>query len=186
MCFINKMDRTGADFYFCLDTIKDRLGCTTAVVQLPIGSESNYRGVVDLLRMKAVVWSGEELGATFDEIDIPEDMVEQAELYRSELIDTLSTFDENILEKFVGEEPITAEDLRQRAALRHHREPVRAHPQRHRVQEQGRPAVARRRHRLHAVAGRPPAGRRARPPRASRPSASRPTTSPSRRWRSRS
>ncbi|HUP72765.1 MAG TPA: elongation factor G [Acidimicrobiales bacterium] len=117
MCFINKMDRTGADFYFCLDTIKDRLGCTTAVVQLPIGSESNYRGVVDLLRMKAVVWSGEELGADFDEIDIPEDMVEQAELYRSELIDTLSTFDENILEKFVAEEPITAEDLRR--ALRY-------------------------------------------------------------------
>jgi elongation factor G len=117
MCFINKMDRTGADFYFCLDTIKDRLGCTTAVVQLPIGSESNYKGVVDLLKMKAVVWSGEELGADFDEIDIPENMVEQAELYRSELIDTLSTFDENILEKFVAEEPITAEDLRR--ALRH-------------------------------------------------------------------
>jgi elongation factor G len=86
-------------------------------VQLPIGSESNYKGVVDLLKMKAVVWSGEELGADFDEIDIPENMLEQAELYRSELIDTLSTFDENILEKFVAEEPITAEDLRR--ALRH-------------------------------------------------------------------
>jgi elongation factor G len=117
MCFINKMDRTGADFYFCLDTIKGPSRCTTAVVQLPIGSESNYKGVVDLLKMKAVVWSGEELGADFDEVDIPEDMVEQAELYRSELIDTLSTFDENILEKFVGEEPITAEDLRR--ALRY-------------------------------------------------------------------
>ncbi len=112
MCFINKMDRTGADFYFCLRTIQERLGCVTAVIQLPIGIESGYSGVVDLVRMKAIVWSGEELGAKFDIIDIPENMRELADEYREKLIDTLSTFDEVILEKFVGEEEITLDDVK--------------------------------------------------------------------------
>ncbi|MSY73344.1 MAG: GTP-binding protein, partial [Actinobacteria bacterium] len=111
MCFINKMDRTGADFYFCLRTIQERLGCVTAVIQLPIGIESGYSGVVDLVRMRAIVWSGEELGATFDIVDIPSDMRELADEYREKLIDTLSTFDEVILEKFVGEEEITLDDV---------------------------------------------------------------------------
>ena len=116
MCFINKLDRMGADFYYVLDTIKDRLDCTTAVLQLPIGTESAFAGVVDLVKMKALVWRSEDLGASWDEVDIPDDLVEQAELYRSELIDVLSTFDENILEKFVGEEEITQADLK--AAIR--------------------------------------------------------------------
>jgi elongation factor G len=116
MCFINKLDRMGADFYYVLDTIKDRLDCTTAVLQLPIGAESAFAGVVDLVKMKALIWRSEDLGASWDEVDIPDDLVEQAELYRSELIDVLSTFDENILEKFVGEEEITQDDLK--AAIR--------------------------------------------------------------------
>jgi elongation factor G len=112
LCFINKMDRMGADFFFCLRTIHERLGATTAVIQLPIGSEANYKGVVDLVRMKGIVWSGEELGAKFDVVDIPAELVEQAEDYRHQLIDILSTFDETILEKYVGEEEITADDLK--------------------------------------------------------------------------
>jgi elongation factor G len=112
MCFINKMDRTGADFYFCLRTIKERLGCLTAVIQLPIGIESGYSGVIDLVQMKAIVWNGEELGASFEVVDIPADLQDQAEEYRQELIDTLSTFDEVILEKYVGEEEITTADLK--------------------------------------------------------------------------
>jgi elongation factor G len=112
MCFINKLDRMGADFYYVLDTIKDRLDCTTAVLQLPIGTESAFAGVIDLVKMKALIWRSEDLGASWDEVDIPDDLAEQAELYRSELIDVLSTFDENILEKFVGEEEITQADLK--------------------------------------------------------------------------
>tara|TARA_B100000809_G_scaffold90152_1_gene88674 strand:+ start:9507 stop:11594 length:2088 start_codon:yes stop_codon:yes gene_type:complete len=116
LCFINKMDRTGADFYFVLDTIRERLGCNAAVVQLPIGAESEFSGVVDLLEMNALVWTSEDLGASWDVVDIPADMVDQAEEYRHELVDVLSEFDENILEKYVGDQDISAEDLR--AALR--------------------------------------------------------------------
>jgi elongation factor G len=116
LCFINKMDRTGADFYYVLGTIRERLGCKTAVVQLPIGAESEFAGVVDLLGMKALVWTSEDLGASWDVVDIPADMVDEAEEFRHELIDVLSEFDENILEKYIGEEEITAEDLR--SALR--------------------------------------------------------------------
>ena len=112
MCFINKMDRTGADFYFVLDTIRERLGCNAAVIQLPIGAESEFAGIVDLVEMNALVWQGEDLGASWDVVDIPEDLVDLAEEYRAGLIDVLSEFDENILEKFVGEEEITAADVR--------------------------------------------------------------------------
>ena len=117
LCFINKMDRTGADFFFVLGTIRERLGCRTAVVQLPIGAEGAFTGIVDLIEMKALVWQGEDLGASWDEVDIPEDLVGLAKQYRAELIDVLAEFDETILEKFVGEEEISAADLR--AALRH-------------------------------------------------------------------
>ncbi len=117
ICFINKMDRTGADFFFVLGTIRERLGCRTAVVQLPIGAERAFTGIVDLVEMKALVWQGEDLGASWDEVDIPEDLVGLANQYRAELIDVLAEFDETILEKFIGEEEISAEELR--AALRH-------------------------------------------------------------------
>ena len=116
LCFINKMDRTGADFYFVLGTIRERLGCNAAVVQLPIGAESEFSGIVDLLEMNALVWTSEDLGASWDVVDIPADMVDQAEGYRHELVDVLSEFDENILEKYVGDQDISAENLR--AALR--------------------------------------------------------------------
>ena len=112
MCFINKMDRIGADFYFVLDTINERLGCKSAVIQLPIGAESDFAGIVDLVLMKALVWQSEDLGASWDVVDIPEDLAEKAAEYRAELIDVLAEFDENILEKFVGEEEITEDDLR--------------------------------------------------------------------------
>ncbi len=112
MCFVNKMDRMGADFFFCLDSIRDRLQCNAAVLQLPIGSESAYAGVVDLVEMKALVWSGEELGASWDVVDIPDDLKDQADDYRQQLMDSLATFDEGILEKYVGEEEITVADLK--------------------------------------------------------------------------
>ena len=116
MCFVNKMDRLGADFYAALDSIKDRLGANTAVVQLPIGAEGHYKGVIDLVTMQALVWLDEDLGAKWEVREIPEDLKAQADEYRQELIDVLSSFDENILEKYVGEEEITVDDLQ--SALR--------------------------------------------------------------------
>ena len=112
MCFVNKMDRLGADFFFCLDTIRERLGANAAVIQLPIGAEGNYKGLIDLVTMEALVWYDEELGAKWEVEEIPHDLKDQAEQYRAELIDVLGTFDENILEKFVGEEEITVDDIK--------------------------------------------------------------------------
>ena len=112
MCFINKMDRLGADFFAALDSIKDRLDANVAVIQLPIGAEGNYKGLIDLVTMEALVWLDEELGAKWEVKEIPAELKEQAEDYRHQLIDVLSHFDENILEKYVGEEEITADDLR--------------------------------------------------------------------------
>jgi elongation factor G len=115
MCFVNKMDRIGADFYRCLDMIKDRLDANVAVVQLPIGAESEFQGVVDLLGMKALVWD-DGMGESFETVDIPAELADAAEHWRHQLIDVVSQYDENVLEKYVSEEEITADDLR--AAIR--------------------------------------------------------------------
>jgi elongation factor G len=116
MCFVNKLDRMGADFYKAVDSIKERLGAHIAVLQIPIGYEGDFSGVVDLLKMKAIVWSGEELGARYDEVDIPADLAEKAEEYRHQLIDDISHYDDIILEKYLGDEEITEADLK--SALR--------------------------------------------------------------------
>ncbi len=111
LCFVNKMDRTGADFHFVLDSIRERLTERVAVLQLPIGSESDYRGIVDLVRMKARVWSGTDLGVTWTETDVPEDMIEEAELYRHDLLETLSDYDESLLEKFLEDAEISPGEI---------------------------------------------------------------------------
>ena len=116
ICFVNKMDRLGADFYAALDSIKDRLEANTAVLQLPIGAEGNYKGVVDLVTMDALVWLDEELGATWEVQEIPADMKDDAEAYRADLIETVASVDETLLEKFIGEEEISVDELR--AAIR--------------------------------------------------------------------
>ena len=116
MCFINKMDRTGADFYASLASIKDRLQANVAVIQLPIGAEGDYRGIVDLITMKAWVWDGEELGASWEVVDIPEDLQELAEEYRDALMDVLGETSDTIMEKYLNEQEISPEEIR--AALR--------------------------------------------------------------------
>ncbi|MDT3377093.1 elongation factor G [Labrys neptuniae] len=105
--FANKMDKTGADFYKCLDDIVKRLGAKPIAIQLPIGSESNFKGIIDLVRMKAVIWSGESLGAEFDaNLPIPEDMVEKANEYRNMLIEAAVELDDDALAAFFdGQEP---------------------------------------------------------------------------------
>jgi elongation factor G len=102
----NKMDKTGADFYKCLDDIVKRLGAKPIPIQLPIGAESNFQGIVDLVRMKGVVWDNENLGATFRDVEIPADMVEQAKEYRMKLVEAAVELDDAAMEAYLdGNEP---------------------------------------------------------------------------------
>jgi elongation factor G len=113
ICFINKMDRIGADFAAAVGSITERLGATVAVVQLPIGAEGHFRGVVDLLGMKGLVWSDAEgKGEQWEVTDIPAELVDAAEEARHQLVDVVSSFDDTVLEKYAGDEEITAADLR--------------------------------------------------------------------------
>ncbi len=108
MCFVNKMDRVGADFYRCVDMIVDRLGANPLVLQLPLGAESDFKGVIDLIEMKAIVWQEETLGAKFTHEDIPEDYREKAESYREKLIETVVEMDDDIMESYLeGTQPTT-------------------------------------------------------------------------------
>ncbi len=111
ICFVNKMDRIGADFFRCVDMIEDRLDCVAAVVQLPIGAEADYQGVVDLTAMKAIVYHDEK-GESFEVVDIPDHLKDQAAEYHGKLIDVLTTFDDHLMEKVLGDEEVTVEDLR--------------------------------------------------------------------------
>ncbi len=101
MCFINKMDRTGADFFRCVDMIKDRLGCSTLVLQLPIGSESNFRGVVDLVKMKAIIWETESLGAKFNYQEIPEELASESTKYREAMLESVVELNDDVMEKYL-------------------------------------------------------------------------------------
>jgi elongation factor G len=106
ICFVNKMDRIGADFYMSVDTIKEKLGAIPLVLQLPIGAESQFVGVVDLVRMKSVTWKDEALGAEFVIGEIPADLMDKAVEYRKLLVETAVEMDDTALEKYLGgEEP---------------------------------------------------------------------------------
>jgi elongation factor G len=112
MCFVNKMDRTGADFYNCVDMIVDRLGAIPAVVQLPIGSGENFAGVVDLLRMEAIVWDNEELGAKFNYVEIPADLKDKAAEYRNNLVELAVEQDEAVMERYLNGEEIDVKTIK--------------------------------------------------------------------------
>src|SRR4051812_2423264 len=111
ICFINKMDRVGADFYRSVDTIVDRLKARPVAIQIPVGAEDQFKGVVDLVRMKAVIWLDETLGAEFDVVDIPEDLVAKAQSYREQMIEAVSEFDDTLFEKFVQGEALTEAEI---------------------------------------------------------------------------
>ena len=142
ICFVNKMDRVGAEFHRCVEMITDRLGATPLVVQLPWGVESDFRGVIDLVRMRALLWQTEGKGDKYDVVAIPDDYQEAAREWRDPLVETISENDEEMMELYLdGTEPHgRAADRRDPAG--HHRR--RAHPGavRQRVQEQGRAADA--------------------------------------------
>ena len=111
ICFVNKMDRIGADFFKAVEEICNRLDASVAVVQIPVGAEGYFRGMVDLIGMKALMWE-EGMGERWQVEDIPADLVDQAEEWRQKLVDVLSNHDDVIMEKYVGDEAITADDLR--------------------------------------------------------------------------
>ena len=118
ICFVNKMDKLGADFYYTVDTIKSRLGAIPLVMQLPIGSESEFVGVVDLLQMKALVWPGDSkgdvtMGAQYETQEIPEDMVEQAAEYRNTLIEQVAEADDVLMNKYLEGEEISNDELKE-------------------------------------------------------------------------
>jgi len=111
ICFVNKMDRVGADFFRCVEMIRDRLDCVPAVIQLPIGAEAEYLGIIDLTSMKATIYHDDK-GEQLEVVDIPAEYQDQANEYRTRLLDILTTFDDALMEKVLGDEEITTADVR--------------------------------------------------------------------------
>jgi elongation factor G len=117
ICFVNKMDKLGADFYFTVETIIKRLGAKPLVIQLPIGAESDFVGVIDLVEMRALVWPGDSkgdvtMGAKYEIMDIPEDMKAKAEEYRAQLVEGVAEASDELLEKYLGGEELTVEEIK--------------------------------------------------------------------------
>ncbi|BCD67407.1 elongation factor G [Nitratiruptor sp. YY09-18] len=110
--FVNKMDRIGADFFNVENQIRERLKANPVPIQIPIGAEDNFRGVVDLVEMKGIVWDDETMGAKYEVIDIPEELREKAEEYREKLIEAVAETDEELLEKYLGGEELTTEEIK--------------------------------------------------------------------------
>ena len=108
--FVNKMDRAGADFLMVVNQVKEMLGAKAVPLQLPIGAEDNFKGVVDLIKMKGIIWHMETEGMTFDEIPVPEDMVEEAQHWRGQLIEAVAEYDDKLLEKFFDDPNTISED----------------------------------------------------------------------------
>ena len=111
VCFVNKLDRTGADFFMCVDMIKDRLGAKPLVMQIPVGIEASLKGVVDLIKMKAILWKEEKLGAEFEYAEIPNELQERAKKYRKELLETAVEQDEKLMDDYLNGEEISETDL---------------------------------------------------------------------------
>ena len=111
ICFVNKLDRTGANFSMCVDMIKDRLGSKPLVTQIPVGIEASFKGVVDLIKMKAIIWKDETLGAEFETKDIPEDLKESANKYRKELLELAVEQDEKLMEDYLNGKEISEKDI---------------------------------------------------------------------------
>jgi elongation factor G len=117
ICFVNKMDKIGADFYFSVRTMQERLGANVIPIQLPVGSEGEFEGIVDLVEMNAKVWRGEtKLGETYETIEIPEELQEKADEYRTKLLEAVAETDEALLEKYFGGEELSVAEVK--SALR--------------------------------------------------------------------
>ncbi|MGK7371659.1 MAG: elongation factor G [Candidatus Halalkalibacterium sp. M3_1C_030] len=111
MAFVNKMDRTGADFFNVIKQMKDKLGANPIPIQIPIGSEEEFRGVVDLINMRGIIWDDQSLGAEFEEIEIPEELKEKADEYRKVMLEAIADHNDTLMEKYLMEEEITEEEI---------------------------------------------------------------------------
>ena len=111
IAFINKLDRIGADFFGAIEMMKKKLNANPLILQLPVGSEDDFSGIIDLIDMKQVVWEDETLGATFKREDVHSDLLETAKAYREKLIETVAEVDDDIMEDYISENPITSESL---------------------------------------------------------------------------
>ncbi len=153
MCFVNKLDRTGANFFRCVDMMIERLGATPAVLQIPIGAEADFIGVVDLLQMRALTWRGETVkGEDYAVEEIPADLVDSANEWREKLIETVAENDDEVMELYLGGEDIPLDVLNAAIRRADHRRQAQPGRDRLRVQEQGRAAHARRGGQLPALA----------------------------------
>jgi elongation factor G len=112
ICFINKMDRIGADFYRAVETIVERLKARPVAVQIPVGAEENFKGIIDLITMTARIWRDESLGAKYDDVDIPDDLKETAQKYRDLMIEAVAECDDALTEKYLNGEPLTEAEIR--------------------------------------------------------------------------
>ncbi|HAX44511.1 MAG: elongation factor G [Bryobacteraceae bacterium] len=111
VCFINKMDRIGADFFHAVDTIVEKLQARPVPVQIPIGAEDQFKGVVDLIKMKARIWKEETLGAAYEDVDVPAELLDQAKEYREKMVEAAAECDDHLMDKYLGGEELTEEEI---------------------------------------------------------------------------
>ena len=111
VCFINKMDRMGADFFHALDTIVQKLQANPVAIQIPVGAEDQFKGIVDLITMKARIWQEETLGAAYDDVEIPADLLETAKEYREKMVEAAAECDDHLMEKYLGGEELTEAEI---------------------------------------------------------------------------
>ena len=118
IAFVNKMDRAGADFLRVVGQIKDRLGATPVPIQLPIGAEDDFRGIIDLMRMKALYWDGDDMGTSYREEDIPSDLLDQSNEYREAMLESVAEASEELMEKYLENGDLTLEEIIQGIRIR--------------------------------------------------------------------
>ena len=154
ICFINKIDKMGADFEHAVDTLRKRLNAKPVAIQIPIGQEDKFKGVVDLIEMKSIVWQDDTIGAEYITGEIPAELQKKAEAFHTALVETVAENDDEMLHKFLEGETISAGGTARFAAQIDHRAEGISGGCRHRLQEQRRAAAARCGRRLSAVAAR--------------------------------
>ncbi|HAG61784.1 MAG TPA: elongation factor G, partial [Coxiellaceae bacterium] len=118
MAFVNKMDRAGANFLRVVEQVKDRLGANPVPMQLAIGAEENFKGIVDLIRMKAIFWNEEDRGLTYEEKDIPEDMVDDCNMYREQLVEAAAEADEDLMEQYLESGELSNDEVKRGIRMR--------------------------------------------------------------------
>ena len=118
IAFVNKMDRAGADFLRVVGQIKDRLGATPVPIQLPIGAEDDFKGIIDLMRMKALYWDGDDMGTSYREEDIPSDLLDQSNEYREAMLESVAEASEELMEKYLENGDLTLEEIIQGIRIR--------------------------------------------------------------------